>query len=439
MSHKGIPMDRAEIVRLDKARVWHPYTAMDEYIDRIDPIVVSRATGARLYDVDGRSYIDGNSSWFVATLGHSHPRLLSALKNQADVLAHCALAGITHEPAARLADELVAVAPPGLSRVFFTDDGSTAVEVAVKMAVQMWRQLGAPEKTRFVALDGAFHGDSLGAASLGGIELFRRPFAGILFDCVHAPLPDPDAYSRAFDAISKMVTGDADHIAAVVVEPVVQGSAGMRMYPAEYLRELSVLCARRDVLLIVDEVFTGYGRTGPMWACEHAGITPDLFCIGKAMSPLLPMGATLAGPRVEAAFGGGKERALLYGHTLCGNPLGAALAREVLAVYREEKILERAEAKAKVIARAFDRIGALPGVLAVRSLGMIGAADLGGDGYLGELGWRVFEEARRRGAYLRPLGDTVYVTPPLTIDDADLEELLSIVHASIAATLAGER
>jgi adenosylmethionine-8-amino-7-oxononanoate aminotransferase len=435
VSRAASATDRAEIVRLDKAHVWHPYTAMDDYIDRVDPIVVVRAAGARLYDADGRSYLDGNSSWFVATLGHAHPRLLSALKDQADTLAHCALAGITHEPAARLAEELVAIAPPGLSRVFFTDDGSTAIEVAVKMAVQMWRQVGAPEKTRFVALEGAFHGDSLGAASLGGIEVFRRPFAGILFDCVHAPFPARDAYARAFEAIANIVATDAGHVAAVVVEPVVQGSAGMRMYDPDYLRELSGLCRRHDVLLIVDEVFTGYGRTGPMWACEHAGITPDLFCIGKAMSPLLPMGATLATARVEAAFRGGRERALLYGHTLCGNPLGAALAREVLAVYREEKVLESTTTKAKTIAQAFERIGSLPGVLGVRSLGMIGAADLGGRGYLGGLGWQVFEEARRRGAYLRPLGDTVYVTPPLTIDEGDLEELLSIVHASVAAVL----
>lgn len=435
MSRAASARDRAEIVRLDKTRVWHPYTAMDEYIDHVDPIVVVRAAGARLHDADGRSYIDGNSSWFVATLGHGHPRLLSALRNQAETLAHCALAGITHEPAARLADELVAIAPRGLSRVFFTDNGSTAVEVAVKMAVQMWRQLGAPDKTRFIALDGAFHGDSLGAASLGGIDVFRRPFAGILFDCVHAPFPAPDSYPRAFEAIANMVSTDADHIAAVVVEPVVQGSAGMRVYDAQYLRELSALCRRHDVLLVVDEVFTGYGRTGPMWACNQAGITPDLFCIGKAMSPLLPMGATLVTERVEASFRGGRERALLYGHTLCGNPLGAALAREVLAVYRDERVLERTAPKSSAIARAFERIGRLAGVLRVRSLGMIGAADLGGRGYLGGLGWRVFDEARRRGAYLRPLGDTVYVTPPLTIDDADLDELLAIVHESVAAVL----
>jgi adenosylmethionine---8-amino-7-oxononanoate aminotransferase len=430
-------MDRRDIVRLDKARVWHPYTAMDEYIARVDPIVVTGARGARLYEADGRSFLDGNSSWWVATLGHAHPRLLAALKKQADVLAHCALAGIAHEPAARLADELVSLAPTGLSRVFFTDDGSTAVEVAVKIAVQMWRQLGAPSKTRFVALDGAFHGDSVGAASLGGVEVFRRPFGGILFDCVHAPFPEPTAYERAFEAISLLVRNDADRIAAVVVEPIVQGSAGMRTYDAAYLKNLAVLTKKHDVLLIVDEVFAGYGRTGPMWASEHAGITPDIFCLGKAMSPFLPMGATLVTDRVEAAFRGGKERALLYGHTLCGNPLGAALAREVLAVYREEKVLERARPKARTIARAFDRISALSGVSRTRSLGMIGAADLGEGGYLGELGWSVFEAARKRGAYVRPLGDTVYVTPPLTIDDAELEELLGIVEESITEVIRG--
>jgi adenosylmethionine-8-amino-7-oxononanoate aminotransferase len=430
-------MERGDIVRLDKARVWHPYTPMDEYIAHVDPIVVTGARGARLYDADGRSYLDGNASWFVATLGHAHPRLLAALKKQADTLAHCALAGIAHEPAARLADELVTLAPRGLSRVFFTDDGSTAVEVAVKIAVQMWRQLGASSKTRFVALDGAFHGDSVGAASLGGVEVFRRPFGGILFDCVHAPFPEPSAYGRAFEAISQLVRDDADNIAAVIVEPIVQGSAGMRIYDAAYLERLALLTAKHDVLLIVDEVFSGYGRTGPMWACQHAGITPDIFCLGKAMSPFLPMGATLVTDRVEAAFRGGKERALLYGHTLCGNPLGAALAREVLAVYREENVLEKARPKAEAIARAFDRIAGLPGVLRTRSLGMIGAADLGGGGYLGGVGWSVFAEARRRGAYLRPLGDTVYVTPPLNIDEGELDQLLGIVEESIAEVVRG--
>jgi len=412
---------------------------MDEFATK-DPIVVTAARGARLYDADGRSYLDGNSSWFVATLGHAHPRLVARVQKQVSDLAHCAMAGIAHEPGARLADALCRLAPAGLTRAFFTDDGSTAIEVAVKMAVQFWQQSGAPAKTRFVALDGAFHGDSIGAASLGGVDVFRRPFGAILFDCVHVPVPDETGYPRAFDALAQLIKEDGPTIAAVVVEPIVQGTAGMRIYDPAYLRELRALTAKHDVLLIVDEVFTGYGRTGPMWGSDHAELQPDLMCLGKAMSPFLPMGATLASDRVQDAFRGTKDRALMYGHTLCGNPLGAALALEVLDVYRDEDVLARTVPKAARIRATFERLGERAGVKRPRSIGMIGAVDLEGarghGGYLGTLGWRVYEEARRRGAYLRPLGDTVYVTPPLTIADDDLDALLAIVEESVAAALA---
>jgi adenosylmethionine-8-amino-7-oxononanoate aminotransferase len=221
----------------------------------------------------------------------------------------------------------------------------------------------------------------------------------------------------------------------VVLEPVVQGAAGMRTYDPAYLRHARELCNRHDVFLVFDEVFSGYGRTGPMWACEHAGVAPDLLCSAKGLSGgLLPMGATLASERVFEGFLGSPERTFHYGHTFCGNPLGAAVAREVLAVYRDEDVLARAKPKARAIAAAFDAMRGLPGVAAVRSLGMIGALDLAGDaGYLAGAGWRVYEEARRRGAYLRPLGNVVYVTPALNIDDADLAELLAIARESVAA------
>jgi adenosylmethionine-8-amino-7-oxononanoate aminotransferase len=432
-------MDRDAIVRRDKQFVWHPYTAMDDYVARVDPIVVARAKGAWLEDVDGRRYLDGNSSWWVAALGHGHPRLLRVLAEQASTLAHCALAGIAHEPAALLAEELCAIAPRGLSHVFYTDNGSTAIEAAVKMAVQSWRQRGAPAKTRFLALDGAFHGDTIGAASLGGVEVFRRPFANVLFECAHAPFPDADGYAKAFDAMATLLAGGHDTIAGVVVESIVQGAAGMRIYDPAYLRELRALCDRYDVLLIVDEVFAGYGRTGPMWACEHAGVSPDLMCIGKSFASLLPMGATLASDRVFDAFKGGRENAFYYGHTFCGHPLGAALAREVLAIYRDEAVLAGVARKAPRIEAAFARIAEIAGVDRVRSIGMIGAADLapspGAGGYLGNAGWRVYDEARARGAYLRPLGDTVYVAPPLTIADDELETLLSILEESVRAAL----
>ncbi len=426
------PVDRETVVRLDRAHVWHPYTPMDEW-DRADPIVVARASGAWLEDVDGRRYLDGNSSWGPAVLGHGHPRLLRALEEQSRTLAHCSLFGVAHESAALLAAELLAIAPSTLTRVFYVDDGSTAVDAAIKMCAQAWRQLGRPEKTRFVALDGAFHGDTVGATSLGGEPVFRRPFSGVTFECVHVPFPEPTAYQRAFGAIARLLREESRTIAAVFVEPVVQAAGGMRIYDAAFLRELRALCDAADVLLVVDEVFTGYGRTGPMWACEHAGIAPDIMCVGKAFSAVVPMGAVLANERVFSAFRGGREHAFLHGHTFCGNPLGAALAREVLAIYREERVLEVAARHARTIARAFERIGSIPGVARFRSLGMVGAADLDDEsaGYLGAAGWRVYEEARKRGAYLRPLGSTVYVCPPLTIGEGELEQLLAILEESV--------
>lgn len=426
-------MDRAEIVRLDQRRVWHPYTPMDEYLAAGDPLVIERASGARLWDADGRSYLDGNASWWCASLGHGHPRLLAALRRQSEQLCHVALAGIAHEPAARLADELIGVAPPGLERVFFSDDGSTSVEVAIKLAVQLHAQGGHGERRRFVALDGAFHGDTLGATALGGVELFRRPFAGVVLDCLHVPV-ESDGHERAFSALSALFERDGTTVAALVLEPVVRGAAGMRMYDPGYLRHARELCDRHGALLVFDEVFTGYGRTGPMWAAEHAGVSPDLLCTAKGFTAgMLPMAATLVSERVFDAFRGGPERAFYHGHTFCGNPLGAAIAREVLAIYAEERVLEQARPKAERIRAAFERFGELPGVTGTRSLGMIGALDLGGSGYLDRAGWRVHDEARKRGALLRPLGDVVYVTPSLNIPDADLDELLAIVEQSLRA------
>lgn len=445
------PERRADLVRADKRFVWHPYTPMDRYIAETDPLVIDRAEGALLFDADGRSYIDANSSWWVSTLGHNHPRLVSALVRQASRLCHTSLAGVTHEGAARLAEELIAVAPAGLSRVFYSDDGSTAVEAAVKMATQYWQNQGRPEKKRFVALDGAFHGETIGAASLGGIEVFRRPFAGVLFECLRAPFPQgagadgaagEAGFGAVFRALSTLLQKHHEEIAAVVLEPLVQGSSGMRIYPEIYLAEARAACTAHDVLLIVDEVFTGYGRTGPMWACDRAGICPDILCVGKGFSGgMLPMAATLATDRVFKAFGGSAERAFFYGHSYGGNPLGAAIAREVLAVFRDEDVLGRAAPKAARIAEAFAAMGRLPGVRGTRSLGMIGALDLdetersAEPSYLRSVGRRVYDEARQRGAYLRPLGDVIYVAPPLTIADDVLERLLGVVEASVRAVM----
>ncbi len=260
-----------------------------------------------------------------------------------------------------------------------------------------------------------------------------------MLDCVHVPSPaDEGSFAQAFAALEAVIAAGHDEIAAVVLEPLLQGTAGMRVYDPEYLRRARAACDAHGVLLILDEVFTGYGRTGPMWAAERAGVRPDLLCLAKGFSGgMLPMAATLTTARVFDAFLGAPDRAFYYGHSYCGNPLGAAVAREVLAIYRDERILERAAPKAARIAAAFAAFGALPGVARTRSLGMTGALDLEAQGgYLGRAGWRVYEEARRRGAYLRPLGDVVYVAPPLNIPDADLDELLAIVGASVLAIAA---
>jgi adenosylmethionine-8-amino-7-oxononanoate aminotransferase len=425
--------DRSRILELDLRHVWHPYTQMSE-LRADDLLVIERASGARLWDANGRVYLDGNASWWTMLLGHRHPRLVRALTEQAERLSHVALAGITHENAALLADELVRIAPAGLERVFYSDDGSTAVEVALKLCLQYWAQNGRPQRRRFVALDGAFHGETLGATALGGVEIFRRPFASVVLECVHVPTA-ADGPARAFAAIERVLDEGANEIAAVVLEPLVQGAAGMRIHPPEYLERVRELTARHDVFLVLDEVFTGYGRTGPMWAAEHAGIAPDLMCIAKGMGGgMLPIAATLATERIFSGFTGSRERTFFYGHTYCGNPLGTAVAREVLAIYRDERVLERARPKAERIARAFSDLAGTPGVAATRSLGMIGALDLAGNGgYLERAGWDVHRRALALGAVLRPLGNVVYVTPALNIDDEDLDRLLDVLAEAVAA------
>ena len=374
----------------------------------------------------------------MAALGHNHPRLVEALRRQAERNCHSALAGMTHEPAAELAEALCRVAPAGLEHVFYSDDGSTAVEVALKLALQYWHQSGRPERTRFVALDGAFHGETLGVTA----HRRRRGLPPPVRRRARRAAPHPVARRRLGAGGRRPSPTRSSDTAArsrrVVLEPIVQGAAGMRISDPAFLRAARELCDRHDVLLVADEVFTGYGRTGPMWACEHAGVAPDLLCTAKGFTGgMLPMAATLASERVERGFRGADERAFYYGHSFCGNPLGAAVALEVLRVYEDERVLERARPKADAHrARLRASSAALPGVAGTRALGMIGALDLaGGAGYLERAGWRVYDEALRRGAYLRPLGNVVYVAPPLNIPDDVLDELLAAVRDSVAAVL----
>ncbi|NTX52124.1 adenosylmethionine--8-amino-7-oxononanoate transaminase [Myxococcus sp. CA039A] len=443
-------MERADIVKLDKGHVWHPYTAMEAYIAGTDPLVISRAEGPYLFDVDGRRYLDANGSWWVSTLGHRHPRLLRALTEQAGQLPHVSLAGITHEPAAALASELVAMAPGAdrpelpagerLTRAFYSDNGSTAVEVAIKMTAQYWAQNGQPRRTRFITLSGAFHGETIGSTSVGGVPLFREVFGPLLFDVVHVPSPaEEGGWERAFAQVQAALREHPDEIAGVIVEPIIQGAAGMQMYSPDFLRAVREATRAVDTFLIADEVFTGLGRTGARFAVDLAGVVPDLLCLAKALSGgLMPFAVTLASERIFSGFLGASSRALYYGHSYCGNPLGAAVAREVLAVYRDEDVLGQVARKAPKVKAAFERMAAtLPGLVRPRAIGMVGAVDLGGGGYLASSGWRVYEAARRRGLYLRPLGDTVYIAPALNIPDAALDELLAGVEDSLREVARG--
>jgi adenosylmethionine---8-amino-7-oxononanoate aminotransferase len=425
-------LDRQAVVELDKRHVWHPYTPMDRHLERGAQLVIERASGSHLYDRDGRVYIDGNSSWWVAQLGHNHPRLVAALKRQADAFCHVALAGMTHEPAARLAEELVEAAPRGLERVFYSDDGSTAIEVAVKICLQYWHQNGRPRRKRFVSLSQAFHGESLAATGLGGVEVFRRPFLGSLLDCVHVPITS-DGWLGTASALRELLLAQGEEIAGCVIEPMIQGVAGMRMGSAEALLAIAAACREHDVFLVADEVFTGYGRTGPMWACDHAGISPDILCLAKGFTAgVLPMAATLTTARVFEGFRGDDARTLFYGHTYAGHALGAAVAREVLAIYREEGVLEQAERNSNLLRRGFEELGRLASVRGARCLGMTAALDLQGEqGYLASAGRRVCDAARRRGLYIRPLGHVIYLTPALNIAEADLTLALEVLGESI--------
>ncbi len=425
-----------DIIARDRRFVWRPYTSTDDHMQQ-EPLVVSRTKGAWLYDPQGKAYLDANGSWWVNNLGHNHPRLVQALHKQAQRLSHCALAGITHAPAVACAEALVEVAPKGLQRVFFSDDGSTAVEVALKIAFQYWRQNGAPQRQRFVALGAAFHGETVGAMSVSDMGPFHGPFGSMCFqvDRLEAGPTDAD-WEHAVAQLETLLAEQGSQIAAVIVEPLLQGAGGMRMWSEALLRRVRELTREQDVFLIADEVFSGLGRTGAMWACDRADVQPDILCTAKGLSGgMLPFAATLTTEAIFAGFDGDKSRALMHGHSFCGNPLGAILALEVLAIYREQDIIAQLAEKSRRIAAAFASLSDLPAVHRPRALGMVGAVDLGTQGYLGQMGWRVYHEAKQRGVYLRPLGDTVYIAPCLTIADDELEQLLDALCASIRAVV----
>lgn len=427
---------RARILEADKRHVFRPFTPVEDHASE-DSLVVVSGEGPYLVDADGSRYFDASGAWWCNHLGFQHPRIVAALRDQAAHLCHAALAGATHESAALLAEELVKVAPAGLDRVFYTDNGSTAVEVAAKLAFQYWQQNGRPERRIFLTLSGGYHGDTVGAMSLGGVESFHRVFSPLMFEVRRAPdVMELGSFEAVIGWMLDVLAKEGDRIAGVVIEPMVQAAAGMRFYDAGLLRALREATHRSDTFLILDEVFTGFGRTGPMWAADHAGISPDLLCTAKGLSAgALPFGAVLVSERVYHGFGGGPGRAFLHGHTFCGNPLGARVALEVLATYRDESVLARGAENAAHLRAAMARFERIDGVRNPRAFGSIAAFEVGPSGYFGRLGWAVEREARKHGVALRPLGNTVYVVPPLITSTPDLDFLLAGVEAAVRSVL----
>ena len=402
---------------------------------------IKSAAGSYLIAEDGGRFIDGNGSWWVSNLGHQHPRLVAALKQQADQMCHVSLAGITHEPAEALAEALVEVAPEGLAHVFYTDDGSTAIEVAVRMALQYHQQTGNPKRNRFIALEGAFHGETVTSASLSDMPVFHRSLSCLAFDCERISSPGINEES-ALIGLSNLLIEKGKDIAALLIEPLVQGAGGMLMHSPRFLREARRLTREHGVLLIADEVFVGYGRTGAMWACDQAGITPDILCTAKGFTGgMLPMAATLATDEIYQAFvdrEGEPSRTLLYGHSYCGNPLACAVALEVLKVYEDEAIMEGIAARGEILQVGIEQLAAIDGVTNPRRTGLLAAIDLppmSEQGYKDPVGWQVYDEALKRGAYLRPLGNVLYFVPALNMPLDVLDRLMQITYEATERAL----
>ncbi|MBI1916150.1 MAG: adenosylmethionine--8-amino-7-oxononanoate transaminase [Planctomycetes bacterium] len=442
---------REQLEQWDREHIWHPFTPMQTYAAE-RPLIVQRAEGCMLQDLDGKWYIDGVSSLWCNVHGHRVPELDEAIRSQLDQVAHSTLLGVSNVPAIKLARKLVELAPSGLDHVFFSDSGATAVEVALKMAFQFWRQcpVPRPKKTKYLALSRAYHGDTLGDVSLGGVEHFHALFAPLLFQTIRAPSPYcyrcPLGLERrtcqvdCARALEDLVRTHREELAAVVVEPLVQGAAGMIVAPEGFLRRVREVTAANEVLLIADEVAVGIGRTGTLFACEQEGVVPDFLCVAKGLTGgYLPLAATLTTGEVYRAFLGRPEenRTFFHGHTYTGNPLGAAVALATLERMEHCGVLAGVAERAALLRRHLDRIAELPCVGDVRQKGLMAGIELVADRgtkqpfpAAARTGHAVCKLARAHGALLRPLGDVVVVMPPLAIDLSLLDRLGEIVHDS---------
>lgn len=424
------PLSTEELAERDRRYLWHPFTQQQGWLAEDAPIIAD-AHGCTLRDTEGNEYIDGVSSLWCNVHGHRHPRIDQAIRDQLDKVAHSTMLGLSHEPAIRLAERLVDIAPGDLTRIFYSDSGSTATEIALKIAYQHFQQTGQPRRKRFISLKDAYHGDTIGSVSVGGIDLFHQTYGPLLFDTLKA---EPGS----IESMERLMLEFGHEVAAVIVEPLVQGAAGMIIHPNGYLRALRQLCDEHGVLLICDEVATGFGRTGTMFACQQEGIAPDLMCVAKGITGgYLPLAATFATEQLYESFLGSHEefKTFFHGHTYTGNPLACAAALASLDVFEFEFTLDEVADRCVQFGEMLKPIEQLDGVLEVRRRGMMVGIELEGFSVAQRSGHQVTLAARRRGAIIRPLGDVVVLMPPLSISESELERLVAIVRDSIEEVL----
>lgn len=447
-------LDKETLVAWDKRYLWHPFTQMQDWLTE-DIVIIERGEGCYLIDTAGNRYIDGTASMWTNVHGHNHPELNTALKAQLDKIAHTTLLGYSNIPAIQLAQKLVEITPAGLNKVFYSDNGSTAVEIALKMAYQYWQHKGEPQRKLFIHFDNAYHGDTIGAMSVGGIGSFHTTFDSLLFKGVRVSAPemyrsprDADTSGnntgvkrRWLNAVEAALSENAGQVAGIILEPLIQGAGGMLVAPKGFLKELAVFAKRWGTLLIVDEVMTGFGRTGKMWACEHENITPDILCTAKGLAAgYLPLAATLTTDNLYNAFLG-KYRDLktfFHGHTFTGNPLACAVALENIAIFERENLLSQLQPTIEHFKNRLQEFYRLPHVSDVRVCGLAAGVELMKNPHTPtpypfekKMGIRVCKEALARGAMLRPLVNTIVLLPPLQISISALDALLDIVYTSI--------
>jgi adenosylmethionine-8-amino-7-oxononanoate aminotransferase len=415
-----------DLLRRDLKHIWHPCSQMKDYADGILPLIaIDRGEGAYLIDVDGKRYLDAISSWWVNLLGHNNPRIVRAVREQAATLEQVIFAGFTHMPAITLAERIVSIAPKGLSKVFFADDGSSAVEVAIKMAFHAEFNRGH-NRPLVVSLQNSYHGETLGALAAGDVDIYKRTYAPLLFRTVQAKSPALCGDAEAIEDMRRILEANARQVCAVIVEPLVQCAGNMAMYDPGYLKALRLLCDEFDIYLIADEIAVGFGRTGSMFACDQAGIAPDLMTLSKGLTGgFLPLSLTLATEDIYAAFYDDylKDRSFLHSHSYTGNAIACAAANATIEYLMEGEILRGNRAKIEALKNGLAKIARISGVKGARQCGMIAAFDVTGFEKEARVGACIAREALKNGIVLRPLGATVYFMPPFVITADEIERL----------------